>query len=102
MRGALLAQQKNILKDYMDTMFKAIWVDSLNLNDQEVLTQVAVDSGFDANSFSEGIMSEEIKENLKTNTQYAIDNGSFGVPTFYYNNQIYWGIDSIKFLLEDI
>ena len=47
-------------------------------------------------------MSEEIKENLKTNTQYAIDDGSFGVPTFYYNNQIYWGIDSIKFLLEDI
>ena len=102
MRGALLAQQQNILKEYMDTMFKAIWVDSLNLNDQEVLTQVAVDSGFEANSFSEGIMSEEIKENLKINTQFAIDNGSFGVPTFYYDNQIYWGIDSVKFLLEDI
>ena len=39
MRGAILAQQENILKPYMDTMFKAIWVDSLNLNDQEVLSQ---------------------------------------------------------------
>ena len=102
MRGAILAQQENILKPYMDTMFKAIWVDSLNLNDQEILSQVATDAGFDANSFSEGIMSDEIKEKLKENTQYAIDNGSFGVPTFYCNDQIYWGIDSVKFLLDDL
>jgi len=47
-------------------------------------------------------MSEEIKEGLKTNTQYAVDNGAFGVPTFYFNNEMYWGIDSMKFLAEDL
>ena len=47
-------------------------------------------------------LSKTNKEKLKENTQFAIDNGSFGVPTFYCNDQIYWGIDSVKFLLDDL
>ena len=102
MRGAVLAQKKGVLDKYNEKMFEAIWIKALNLNDQIILSEVATESGIDGNEFAEGIMSDEIKEGLKINTQYAVDNGAFGVPTFYFNDEMYWGIDSMKFLIEDL
>ena len=66
--------------------------------DRELLTQVATESGMDANSFAEGISSDEIKNKLRKNTEFA-NKGSFGVPTFH-RYEMYWGIDSMKFLVE--
>ena len=102
MRGAILAQKKNILEDYMQSMFDSMWLKGLNLNDQEILTKVASESGIDPNDFAEGISSDEIKDELRLNTQFAIDKGAFGVPTYFLENEIFWGIDSIKFLLESL
>ena len=102
MRGAILAQKKNILEDYMRSMFDSMWLKGLNLDDQEILTQVASESGIDPNDFSEGISNDEIKDELKVNTQFAIDKGAFGVPTYFFENEMFWGIDSIKFLLESL
>ena len=102
MRGAVLAEKMNILENYMKKMYEAIWVNGLNLNDQQILSQIAEEAGIDSNVFAEGIMSDEIKEMLKVNTQFAIDKGAFGVPTYFFNDEIYWGIDSVKFLIEDL
>ena len=102
MRGAILAQKKNILEDYMRTMFDSMWLKGLNLNDQEILTHVASESGIDPNDFAEGISSDEIKNELKENTQFAIDKGAFGVPTYFLEDEMFWGIDSIKFLLDSL
>ena len=102
MRGAILAQKKDILEDYMQSMFDSMWLKGLNLNDQEILTQVASESGIDPNDFAEGISSNEIKDELRANTQFAIDKGAFGVPTYFLENEMFWGIDSIKFLLESL
>jgi len=102
MRGAILAQKKDILEDYMQSMFDSMWLKGLNLNDQEILTKVASESGIDPNDFAEGISSDEIKDKLRLNTQFAIDKGAFGVPTYFLENEMFWGIDSIKFLLESL
>lgn len=102
MRGAILAQKKDILEDYMQSMFDSMWLKGLNLNDQEILTKVASESGIDPNDFAEGISSDEIKDELRVNTQFAIDKGAFGVPTYFLENEMFWGIDSIKFLLESL
>ncbi len=102
MRGAILAQKKDILEHYMQSMFDSMWLKGLNLNDQEILTQVASESGIDPNDFAEGISSNEIKDELRANTQFAIDKGAFGVPTYFLENEMFWGIDSIKFLLESL
>ena len=100
MRGAILAQKNDILEKYMQCMFDSIWVKALNLNDQEILTKVASESGMDPNDFAEGISSDETKDSLRSNTQFAIDKGAFGVPTYFLENEMFWGIDSIKFLID--
>ena len=39
---------------------------------------------------------------LKVNTQFAIDKGAFGVPTYFLEDEMFWGIDSIKFLIDSL
>ena len=39
---------------------------------------------------------------LQNNTSDAFKNDIFGVPTFFYNNQIFWGQDRIFFLEKEI
>ena len=102
MRGAVLAQRENILEKYMQVMFEAIWVKAMNLNDQEILTNIAEKSGIDPNQFAEEISSNEIKNKLRENTEFAISKGAFGVPTYYLDDEMFWGIDSVKFLLDDL
>tara|TARA_B100000900_G_scaffold139389_1_gene118133 strand:- start:103 stop:687 length:585 start_codon:yes stop_codon:yes gene_type:complete len=102
MRGAVLAQRENILEKYMQVMFEAIWVKAMNLNDQEILTNIAEKSGIDPNQFAEEISSDEIKNKLRENTEFAISKGAFGVPTYYLDDEMFWGIDSVKFLLDDL
>tara|TARA_B100000674_G_scaffold9537_1_gene7254 strand:- start:358 stop:966 length:609 start_codon:yes stop_codon:yes gene_type:complete len=102
MRGAVLAQRENILEKYMQVMFEAIWVKAMNLNDQEILTNIAEKSGIDPNQFAEEISSDEIKNKLRENTEFVISKGAFGVPTYYLDDEMFWGIDSVKFLLDDL
>ena len=102
MRGAVLAQRENILEKYMQVMFEAIWVKAMNLNDQEILSNIAEKSGIDPNQFAEEISSDEIKNKLRENTEFAISKGAFGVPTYYLDDEMFWGIDSVKFLLDGL
>ena len=40
------------------------------------------------------------KEILRENTNQAISNGVFGVPTFLIKNELFWGGDSMKMMLD--
>ena len=95
-KRSVYAAAKHALHGFIDSLRAEVHEYNIKVN------TIATESGIDGNEFAEGIMSDEIKEGLKINTQYAVDNGSFGVPTFYFNDEMYWGIDSMKFLIEDL
>ena len=54
----------------------------------------------DVPNANELIQSDQIKQILRDNTDYAIRKGVFGVPTFRVNDTIFWGVDSFDFFLE--
>ena len=43
---------------------------------------------------------EQVKNSLRKNTEMAIHNGVFGVPTFRYNQMNFWGVDSMGMLQD--
>jgi 2-hydroxychromene-2-carboxylate isomerase len=45
------------------------------------------------------IQREEIKAQLRRNTTDAIALGAFGVPTFWLNDQLFWGEDALPMVL---
>jgi 2-hydroxychromene-2-carboxylate isomerase len=46
------------------------------------------------------VQSDEVKAQLKGNTEAAIAQGVFGVPAFEVDGKIFWGLDSLPMLRE--
>jgi 2-hydroxychromene-2-carboxylate isomerase len=102
MRGAIALQRKGDprFREYCDAMFKAIWVDALNMNDPATAAAALSKAGFDAQVLV-GLASEQAtKDALKAATQEAVDRGVFGAPTFFIGNQMFWGQDRMDFVKD--
>jgi len=41
-----------------------------------------------------------VKERLRQNTQWALERGIFGVPTFVVGDELFWGHDAFDMLLD--
>jgi 2-hydroxychromene-2-carboxylate isomerase len=82
--------------EFMDVIFKAIWVDALNLNDPEVLTSVLTKAQFDPAELLALANEQATKDKLKDVTTQAVERGVFGAPTFFVGTQMYWGQDRIE------
>lgn len=84
------------MHEFMDVIFKAIWVDALNLNDPEVLTSVLTKAQFDPAELLALANEQATKDKLKDVTIQAVERGVFGAPTFFVGTQMYWGQDRIE------
>lgn len=102
MRGAVALQMRSDPRflDYCDAMFKAIWVESLNMNDPATMGAALVKAGFDPTALLALTAEQSTKDALKTATQEAVARGIFGAPTFFVEGQMFWGQDRIDFVKE--
>ena len=46
------------------------------------------------------ISSKSVKEALKINTEKAIEDGVYGIPSFVYNKTVFWGFDCTDMFIE--
>ena len=88
------------LPAYRDAMFRAIWVDQQNMNDPATVGAVLARAGFDPAAMLAIASDPEVKEELKTLTQAAVDRGIFGAPTFFVGDEMFWGQDRLDFVRE--
>lgn len=102
MRGAiaLQAQSDPRFLDYCRTVFNAIWVDSLNMNDPAIAMAALGKAGFNAPALVALASEQATKDALKAATQEAIDRGIFGAPTFFVGDQMFWGQDRMDFVKD--
>jgi len=82
--------------EFMDTIFKAIWVDALNLNAPGVVEQVLREAHFDPVDLLQLANEQATKDRLKDITTQAVDRGVFGAPTFFVGQDMFWGQDRIE------
>lgn len=83
---------------FIETVLNACWREGRDISDINVLKELVLKSGLDANNIIEKMQNVEIKEELKKNTDAAIAKGVFGVPTFMVDKELFWGSDRIQFL----
>lgn len=102
MRGAtgLALRDPSRYDAYIAAVMRAIWVDSENMNDPQVVGRVLAQAGFDPQSLLALTQDPEVKDALKQATQNAVERGMFGAPTFYVGDQMFWGQDRIEFVKE--
>jgi 2-hydroxychromene-2-carboxylate isomerase len=94
MRGAIAAQQQDRFASYHAAMFRAVWSEGRNLGREEALREMLESAGIDPAS----IDGDEIKNELRANTDQAVTRGAFGAPTFFVNGDMFWGNDRLDFV----
>ena len=102
MRGAMGLQMTDDARfiEYCRTVFNAIWVESLNMNDPAIVGAKLINAGFDAQALLALTNDQNTKDSLKAATQTAVERGVFGAPTFFVGDEMFWGQDRIEFVKE--
>ena len=93
-KRCLVAEEMGFVEEYRDKVLQAMWEDDINLGDQEILMNFVQEFDIDHDIFLMRF-SEDIKQQLFDNTNMAVERGSFGVPTFFVNDQIFFGKDKL-------
>ncbi len=86
--------------DFIDCLFRALWVDGRNLNDPAVVATVLAEHGFDAQAVLALTADDAVKNALKDCTDEAIRRGVFGAPSMFVGDQLYFGQDRLDFVRE--
>ena len=93
MRGAVAMLGTDRFADYVDTVFRAMWVDEKKMDDPAVIGEVLAAAGFDAPAIFARTQEPEVKQKLIDLTQSAVDRGVFGSPAFFAGDRQFFGKD---------
>lgn len=77
---------------------EAFWVRGEDIGNADVRRAIATAAGFDAAALDERGQSDAVAARQKASFEAARTAGVFGVPTYRYQNELYWGQDSLPFL----
>ena len=98
MRGAAAAQIDGFFERYHQAIYKAMWVDGVNLNDMGEVAKVLKAAGLDAAKIGNRIQDLDVKDRLKDTTEQAVARGVFGAPTSFVDDMMFFGNDRLPFV----
>ena len=98
MRGAVSSLDEEYFDTYIDTIFNSIWVESRNMGDIDTVIEVLSDAGLDAKSILDATQNPEVKQQLISNTEQAVERGLFGAPTMFVDGEMFFGQDRLQFV----
>jgi 2-hydroxychromene-2-carboxylate isomerase len=96
MRGAIAAHRLGVFEHYVDEIYRHMWSDPKKLDDPAVLRAALIESGFDADRFAELVQDPGVKSQLLENTERSVARGTFGSPTFFVGDEIFFGKDRLR------
>jgi 2-hydroxychromene-2-carboxylate isomerase len=102
MRGAVAAEAEGVFWPYFQAIFHHMWEDPRKMDDLDVMLEALTSSGIDANKIVARSQDPAVKNRLVELTQNAVDRGAFGSPTFFVNDEMFFGKDQLRDVEEEI
>jgi 2-hydroxychromene-2-carboxylate isomerase len=102
MRGAVAAEMDGGLAAYVDAVFRHMWEDGRKMDDPEVIRAALDASGLDGTRTLERIQDPAVKDRLLKNTEGSVVRGTFGAPTFFVGEEMFFGKDRLVDVEEEI
>jgi len=102
MRAAVAARRLGVFARYVDEIYRHMWSAAKKLDDPAVLRAAFAASGLDGERLLALAQTQEVKDELLSNTQRSVDRGTFGSPTFFVDEQIFFGKDRLRDVEEAI
>ena len=102
MRGAAAAEIDGDLDRYVNAMFHHMWEAPKKMDEPDVLRDALTASGFDAAKLMARMQDPAVKAKLIGNTEMSVARGTFGSPTFFVGDAIYFGKDRLRDVEEAV
>ena len=92
--------QPSLFERLLHTLFRALWVDALDLNDRRVVAEVLAAGGFESALIDTLAADPAVKEALRSTTDEAVQRGVFGAPSIFVGDLMFFGQDRLDFVRE--
>jgi 2-hydroxychromene-2-carboxylate isomerase len=102
MRGAIVAEREGCFARYVDEVYRHMWAEPKKMDEPHVIEAALRESGLPALRILAGIREPDVKAALLKNTQDAVDRGVFGSPSFFVDDELYFGKDRLRDVEEAI
>ena len=102
MRGAVAAELDGMFSRYVAAVFHHMWEQPKQMDEPEVIRAALDASGFDGAAMLARIEDVVVKQRLIENTEASVARGTFGSPTFFVGEEIWFGKDRLRDVEEAI
>jgi len=102
MRGAICASDRGIAKEYIETIYQCMWEQELDMADPEIIRSALLAANLPAAELLEGSVEANVKQKLIASTEASVERGTFGAPTFFIGDEIFFGKDRLRDVEEEI
>jgi 2-hydroxychromene-2-carboxylate isomerase len=102
MRGAVAAEMDGRFTVYIDAVFRHIWEEGRKMDDPEVIRAALDEASLDGVRTLQRIQDQAVKDRLRKNTEDSVARGTFGSPTFFVGEEIFFGKDRLGDVEEAI
>lgn len=102
MRGAVAAKFEGVFEPYFRAAYHHMWEQPKKMDDVEVFVAAFKASGIDIDRLMARAQQDDVKKKLINDTNNAVERGSFGSPTFFVGDEMFFGKDSLRDVEEAI
>ena len=96
MRLATAAQFENMFEPYFRAAYHHMWEEPKKMDDLEIFRSAFTSSGIDIDRLIARAQQDDVKQKLIKDTNAAVERGSFGSPTFFVGDEMFFGKDSLR------
>jgi len=102
MRGAIAAKRLGCFERYVDEVYRHMWAEPRKLDDPAVIRAALAESGLPADELLALASDPGVKQELIANTERSVARGTFGSPSFYVEDELFFGKDRLREVEEEI
>jgi 2-hydroxychromene-2-carboxylate isomerase len=102
MRGAVAAQRLGCFARYVDEVYGHMWAAPRKMDEPEVIRAALVASGLPADELLALAADPDVKRELIANTERSVARGTFGSPSFFVGDELFFGKDRLRDVEEEI
>ncbi|HTO72112.1 MAG TPA: 2-hydroxychromene-2-carboxylate isomerase [Myxococcota bacterium] len=102
MRGAVAAKRLGVFERYVDEVYRHMWAEPKKLDDPPVIRAALLESQLPADELVARSADADVKQELLANTERSVARGTFGSPSFYVGDELFFGKDRLAEVEEEI
>lgn len=92
----IAAQQQGVDVDALHlAILAALWRDDRDIGDPDVLSAIARETGLDPQPLRDAALGETAQAEFVRNTEEAVERGVFGSPTYFVDDEMFYGQDRL-------